>query len=148
MPTPLILILNGPNLNYLGTREPHIYGTTTLADIEKNCRQHAEQKNCRIEFKQSNHEGQLIDWIQSAQSGYAGLIINAAAYTHTSIAIHDALKLLTIPIAEVHLSDPKAREPFRHVSYIEPIAKFHYAGHGADSYTMALESIISIINPL
>jgi 3-dehydroquinate dehydratase-2 len=145
MSAPLILILNGPNLNFLGTREPHIYGHTTLADIETSCRELANQKNCSIEFKQSNHEGQLIDWIQSAQTGYAGLIINAAAYTHTSIAIHDALKLLIIPIAEVHLSNPKAREEFRHHSYIEPVAQFHFSGHGAQSYTMALDSIIFVI---
>ena len=148
MHTPVILILNGPNLNYLGSREPHIYGTTTLADIETMCRECALKNKCEIDFKQSNHEGELIDLIQKAQTGYAGLIINAAAYTHTSIAIHDALKLLSIPIAEVHLSDPKTRETFRHHSYIESVAQFHFAGHGAQSYIMALDAIISIINRL
>jgi 3-dehydroquinate dehydratase-2 len=145
---PSIMILNGPNLNCLGMREPHIYGTTTLSDIEQMCRNKASAHNCIIAFHQSNHEGQLIDWIQSARTGYDGLIINAAAYTHTSIAIHDALKLLSIPIAEVHLSDPKAREEFRHHSYIESVAQFHFAGHGAQSYIMAIEAIISVIKPL
>lgn len=142
----VILILNGPNLNCLGTREPHIYGTTTLNDIEAMCRTHAENQNTKIEFKQSNHEGALVDWIQDARSHYDGLIINAAAYTHTSLAIHDALKLLNIPIAEVHLSDPKTREEFRHHSFIEPVAQFHFAGHGAQSYIMALDAIISVIS--
>lgn len=145
---PLIMILNGPNLNYLGTREPHIYGTTTLSDIENLCRDIAAAHNITIDFRQSNHEGELVDWIQQAQKGYDGLMINAAAYTHTSIAIHDALKLLSIPIAEVHLSDPKTRETFRHHSYIEAVAQFHFAGHGAQSYSMALEALISVINPL
>lgn len=134
-----ILILNGPNLNMLGVREPEIYGTATLADIEKLCRDKAAALGLKIDFRQSNHEGELVTWIQEARGKYGGLIINAAAYTHTSVAIHDALKLLEIPVVEVHISDPKKREPFRCHSYIEPLAAKVIAGQGADGYAQALE---------
>lgn len=133
-----ILILNGPNLNMLGTREPEIYGTQTLADIEALCRAEAKKRGHDIDFRQSNHEGELIEWIQQARGTFGGIIINAAAYTHTSIALHDALKMFGGPIVEVHLSDPKTREPFRHHSYIAPLAAAVITGKGAAGYTEAL----------
>ena len=133
-----ILILTGPNLNLLGTREPEIYGTTTLLDIEKMCHEYGQENQQRIDFRQSNHEGFLIDWIQESLDGFDGLVINAAAYTHTSIAIHDALKMLSIPIIEVHISDPETREEFRHHSYITPLACSVIKGRGAKGYVEAL----------
>lgn len=140
--TPIILILNGPNLNMLGRREPEIYGHQTLSDIESLCHNTAARLGLSIDFRQSNHEGELVTWLQQAYGTVAGIIINAAAYTHTSVAIHDALKLhQDIPVVEVHLSDPKTREPFRHHSYIEPLAAALYAGLGAHGYVKALEFI-------
>ncbi len=133
-----ILILNGPNLNLLGTREPDIYGSTTLEDIENNCRQHAKKLEFDIDFRQSNHEGELVTWIQQAIGKTDAVIINAAAYTHTSVAILDALKMLECPVIEVHLSDPKTREEFRHHSYIEYVAKHCISGQGAQGYIEAL----------
>lgn len=140
-----ILILNGPNLNMLGIREPEIYGTETLADIEGLCRDKAHEIGFQIDFEQSNHEGALVEIIQKAYGLYAGIIINAAAYTHTSVAIHDALKLLDVPIIEVHLSDPKSREDFRHHSYIEPLAAHVINGQGAQGYVMALEKLKELL---
>ena len=143
---PLILILNGPNLNMLGVREPDIYGHQTLKDVENLCRDRAKElQDIEIVFRQSNHEGELVTWIQEAMKGVDGLIINAAAYTHTSVAIHDALKLLSCPIAEVHLSDPKLREEFRHLSYIEPVAKVHFSGHGVQGYIHALDALAGLL---
>lgn len=133
-----ILILNGPNLNLLGTREPEIYGHETLRDVEDLCHDTASSCGVKIDFRQSNHEGQLIDWIQDARGLFDGIIINAAAYTHTSVAIHDALRILNIPIIEVHLSDPKTREPFRHISYIEPVAACVISGKGMAGYKEAI----------
>ncbi len=141
-----ILILNGPNLNMLGLREPEIYGDQTLDDIKDLCKKKAKACKCKMEFRQSNHEGELVDWIQQARGLYDGLIINAAAYTHTSVAIHDALKLLELPIIEVHLSNPKTREKFRHNSFIEPVAKAVFAGHGAKSYMKAIEMLSDIMD--
>lgn len=141
-----ILILNGPNLNMLGVREPDIYGRDTLGDIETRCRATAAGAGFSIDFRQSNHEGELVDWIQGARGQVRGVIINAAAYTHTSVAIHDALKLLDgVPIIEVHLSDPKTREPFRHHSYIEPLAARVIAGHGAAGYEIAINALVEMI---
>ena len=143
-----VLILNGPNLNMLGRREPEIYGHQTLQDIEASCRAAAQALGLTLDFRQSNHEGVLVEWIQEAASQiYAGVIINAAAYTHTSVAIHDALKLLSVPIIEVHLSDPKAREPFRHHSYIAPLATQIIAGRGAAGYTEAIAALHKLISP-
>ena len=136
-----ILIINGPNLNLLGTREPEIYGAMTLADIEKSCQNLGKELGLKLEFFQSNHEGELVDIIQKARAGYKAVIINAGAYTHTSIALLDALKILTIPIVEVHLSNLFTREEFRHHSYITPIAKGLICGFGADSYLLAIRSI-------
>ena len=140
-----ILILNGPNLNMLGSREPEIYGDQTLQDVENLCVQTAQDLSMSVDFRQSNHEGVLVDWIQEAKDVFDGIIINAAAYTHTSIAIHDALKLLACPIIEVHLSNPKERESFRHTSYVEPVAKTVVAGHGVEGYRMAIRKISDCI---
>jgi 3-dehydroquinate dehydratase II len=140
-----ILILNGPNLNMLGVREPHIYGHQTLADIQKMCEDAAKPLNFTIDFRQSNHEGELVTWIQQARGNVAGVIINAGAYTHTSIAIHDALKLLDVPIIEVHLSDPDTRESFRHISYISPVAACIIKGKGAQGYVDSLQKLHEIM---
>lgn len=143
MSQPVIFILLGPNLNMLGTREPHIYGHETMRDIEEMCRTEAEAYGFDIVFKQSNHEGDLVTWIQDALSEAKGVIINAGAYTHTSVAIYDALKMLenAVSVVEVHHSNPKEREPFRHISYIEPHAFAHFAGHGARGYIMGMEAL-------
>ena len=137
--TARILILNGPNLNMLGQREPAIYGHETLQDIEKLCLAAARKNNQTLDFRQSNYEGELVTWIQQEKDKINGLVINAAAYTHTSIAIHDSLKLLTVPVIEVHLSDPQKRENFRHFSYIEPLAAKVFSGLGAQGYIKALD---------
>lgn len=143
----IILIINGPNLNMLGSREPEIYGAQTLSDIEKLCRETAQELDMDIDFRQSNHEGEIIEWIQGAIGKYAAIGINAAGYTHTSVAIHDALKLTGLPIAEIHLSDPKSREAFRHHSFIEPLAKVHVSGLGAQSYAEAIKKLHGILYP-
>lgn len=140
-----ILILNGPNLNMLGVREPHIYGTTTLKDIHLLCDKTAKAFDLEIDFRQSNHEGELVTWIQEARGVIRGLVINAAAYTHTSIAIHDALKLLDVPVIEVHLSNPAARESFRHISFVAPVAAKIIAGQGAPGYALAIEHLAGIL---
>ena len=140
-----ILILHGPNLNMLGRREPEIYGTQTLQDIENLCRDNARAKNIETDFFQSNHEGEIIDKIHAIIDSYDGLIINAGAYTHTSVAIHDALKLLSVPIIEVHISDPETREDFRHISYISPVAAAIIKGQGVDGYTQAIDNIANLI---
>jgi 3-dehydroquinate dehydratase-2 len=142
-----ILVVNGPNLNMLGLREPELYGRETLSDIQKFCADACEAGGYICDFRQSNHEGDLVTWIQDAfKDGVAGVVINAAAYTHTSVAIHDALRLLACPIAEVHLTDPKARETFRHFSYIEPLALLSVTGQGAAGYRKAIAALISKIN--
>ncbi len=140
-----ILILNGPNLNMLGLRDPEIYGSQTLQDIEEMCFEAAHQHDLKIDFIQSNHEGALVDTIQESRGVYSGIIINAAAYTHTSLAIHDALQILQCPIIEVHISNPKEREVYRHHSYIEPLAKAVIAGHGAKGYVMAVEKLADLL---
>lgn len=136
-----VLILNGPNLNMLGRREPEIYGSQTLADIEKACETRAKALGLCIDFRQSNHEGELVSWLQEEMGRVDGIVINAAAYTHTSVAIHDALKLHDVPIIEVHLSNPKEREGFRHHSFITPLTVEEISGHGADGYLMALDAL-------
>ena len=140
-----ILIINGPNLNMLGIREPEIYGSETLDDIKGMCLETAATLGLSVDFRQSNHEGEIVTWIQEARGSVDGIIINAAAYTHTSIAIHDALKILDIPVIEVHLSDPKKRKEFRHISYIEPIAAHVISGHGAKGYVLALEKLNEVL---
>jgi len=135
-----ILILNGPNLNLLGTREPEVYGAETLADIEAACIRRTSTLNLQVDFRQSNAEGQLVDWIQQARGQYAALIINAGAYTHTSVAILDALLAVDIPVYEVHLSNIFRREPFRHTSYISRAAGGVICGCGGFGYEMAIEA--------
>ncbi|MBU0726000.1 MAG: type II 3-dehydroquinate dehydratase [Alphaproteobacteria bacterium] len=143
--SPEILILNGPNLNMLGVREPAIYGTETLGDIEDNCRSAAPEFGLAIDFRQSNHEGELVSWIHEARDSADGIIINAGAYTHTSVAILDALTLAELPVIEVHLSNIYKRESFRHHSYISPIAAGVICGFGGQGYVLALEAMARII---
>ena len=142
---PTILILNGPNLNLLGVREPQTYGRETLADIEEACLERAAQVGLAIEFRQSNHEGQLIDWIQEARETADGIVINAGALTHTSIAIHDALIAAELPVIEVHLSNIYRRESFRHHSFVSPVAKGVIAGLGPHGYELALEAMARLL---
>jgi 3-dehydroquinate dehydratase-2 len=141
-----ILVLNGPNLNLLGTREPQTYGSATLADIEALCRAEAAQQALELDFRQSNHEGELVTWIQEARESADGLIINPAAYSHTSVAIHDAIKAIGVPVIETHLSNPAAREEFRHVSLVGQAAKGVIAGFGATSYLLAIEAAALLAN--
>jgi 3-dehydroquinate dehydratase II len=140
-----IYILNGPNLNLLGTREPEIYGADTLASIEANCLTKAKALGFATVFRQTNVEGELVNWIHEARGKAAGIIINAGAYTHTSVALHDALKAVAIPTVEVHLSNVYKREAFRHHSYISPAAHGVICGFGAQSYELALEGLSSVL---
>ncbi|WP_289079715.1 type II 3-dehydroquinate dehydratase [uncultured Sulfitobacter sp.] len=136
-----ILILNGPNLNLLGTRQPEVYGKTTLADVEALCREKAKMLGFDMAFEQSNHEGALIDLIHAAKGKHAGVVLNAGAYTHTSIALMDAIASVELPVVEVHLSNIHAREEFRHRSYIAPVALGQICGFGAQGYLMALDAL-------
>ncbi len=137
----LVYVLNGPNLNLLGLREPDIYGHDTLDDIAAMLEDRARELGMEIEMRQSNHEGHLVDWLQEAQAvGAHAILLNAAAYTHTSIALLDAIRAIKTPVFEVHLSDPTMREKFRHLSYVGMAAARTFQGHGANSYTMALEA--------
>jgi len=138
---PVILVVNGPNLNMLGSRQPEVYGRDTLADIESSCRQHAATLGIDIEFHQSNHEGDLVTWIQGARGRCAGIVINAGAYTHTSIAILDALLAAEVPAIEVHLSNLHQREDFRHQSYVAKAAKGMICGLGSHGYLLAIDAL-------
>ena len=140
-----VYVLNGPNLNLLGSREPEIYGRATLKDIEKATAARAKRHGLKIVFRQSNHEGALVDWVHEAGSKGAGVIINAGAYSHTSIALHDALKALDKPIIEVHLSNPKRRETFRHHSYVSETAKGVIFGLGSTGYLLAVEAMAELV---
>ena len=136
-----IIILNGPNLNLLGEREKEQYGNITLKDIEKNCNEYANMNKIKLSFFQSNLEGELVDQIQNSRDNHDGLIINAGGYTHTSVAIHDALKILNIPIIELHISNIYNREEFRHKSLISKVAKGVICGFGANGYLMSLKAM-------
>jgi 3-dehydroquinate dehydratase-2 len=137
----VVFVLNGPNLNLLGTREPEIYGSDTLDDIAGRLEDQARGLGLTVDVRQSNHEGHLIDWLHEANAvGAKAVLLNAGGYTHTSIAIHDAIKAIKVPVIEVHLSDPHKREHFRHLSYIGMAADACFAGHGAASYTLALDA--------
>ena len=136
-----IIILNGPNLNLLGEREKDQYGNITLKDIENNCKDFAKKNKIKLSFYQSNIEGELVNEIQKSRNNQDGMIINAGGYTHTSVAIHDALKILKIPIIELHISNVYNREEFRHKSLISKVAKGVICGFGADGYLMSLQAI-------
>ena len=140
----LVYVLNGPNLNLLGLREPELYGSTTLDEIAGILEDRGRELDLTIDMRQTNHEGMLVDWLHEAQAEDArAVLLNAAAYTHTSIALHDAIKAITTPVIEVHLSDPKTREEFRHISYVGMATAKTVEGHGAVSYRIALEAVAS-----
>jgi 3-dehydroquinate dehydratase-2 len=139
-----ILFLNGPNLNLLGQREPEIYGHTTLADIEAKVRERAAELKVEIDFRQSNVEGELVNWIQRAKGRFNAIVINAAAYTHTSIALRDAIAAGGVPTIEIHLSNVHAREEFRHKSLIAPVCRGQITGFGQKSYILGLEAAIYV----
>ena len=140
-----VFVLNGPNLNLLGTREPGVYGRGTLADVEILCRETARGLGLQVDFRQTNHEGVLVDWVQEAGTQAGGIVLNAAAYTHTSVALLDALKAFIGPVVEVHLSNVYAREPFRHHSFVSARADGVLCGAGAKGYALALEAIASML---
>jgi 3-dehydroquinate dehydratase-2 len=140
-----VFILNGPNLNLLGVREPAVYGHDTLADIEERCLARAAALDVQIEFRQTNHEGQLVDWIQEARESADGIILNAGALTHTSVAIFDALSAAALPLVEVHLSNIFRRESFRHHSYVSLAANGVICGLGPQGYELALDAVASLI---
>src|SRR5262249_28411821 len=140
-----ILVLNGPNLNLLGTREPAIYGRDSLADVEAACRKRAAALGLGLAFRQSNHEGELIDWVQQARGTAAGIVINPGGYSHTSIALLDALVASDVPAIEVHLSNIFKREPFRHHSYVSQAARGVICGLGPRGYLLALDALADII---
>lgn len=138
---PTIYVLNGPNLNLLGTREPEIYGSDTLDDIAAALEERARELSVSVDVRQSNHEGHLVEWLQEANAkGAKAVILNAGALTHTSVALYDAVKAITVPVIEVHLSNPQAREAFRHHSYVAPVARGTIAGLGPLGYELALDA--------
>ena len=144
-----VLVLNGPNLNLLGTREPQVYGAQTLADVQALCERAAAVHNLKLDFRQSNHEGELVSWIHEAgraqaADALAGVILNAGAYTHTSIALHDAIKGTGVTLIELHISNVHAREAFRHHSYISPVAKSVMAGFGVNGYALAIAGLAQL----
>ena len=140
-----IYVLNGPNLNLLGTREPQIYGRSTLKDVEALCRKTAAAHDMTVEFRQSNHEGTIVDWIQEAGERKAqGIVINPAGLTHTSVSIHDAIKAVSVPVIETHITNIHAREPWRHHSYISLVAKAVICGFGIAGYALAIDGIAAV----
>ena len=143
---PTVLVLNGPNLNMLGIREPAVYGSETLKDVEVRCLARAKAHGLNIDFRQSNNEGELVGWIQQARAAAAGIVLNAGAYTHTSIAIPDALRACGLPVVEVHLSNIYKRETFRHHSHVSATADGTICGFGSHGYELAIEAISNIIS--
>lgn len=142
---PLIFVLNGPNLNLLGSREPEIYGTETLDDIARGLAEQARRLGVELDIRQSNHEGHLIDWLHEAQArGAKAVILNPGGYSHTSVALHDAVKAIATPVMEVHLSDPETREPFRHTDLVALAADRLFKGEGARGYALALDAAASL----
>lgn len=141
--TTSILILNGPNLNLLGIRQPEVYGRTTLADVEAMCAEKANTLGIAIDFRQSNHEGELVDWIQEAKGRHQGIVINAGAYTHTSVALADAIASVELPVAEVHISNIHQRETFRHVSYLSKVSVGMICGFGPFGYLMGIDALVN-----
>ena len=141
-----VFVLNGPNLNLLGTREPAVYGSQTLADVQQLCERAAAANGLALDFRQSNHEGELVDWLHEAgrlqaEGKLAGVVLNAGAYTHTSVALHDAIKGAGVTLIELHISNVHARESFRHHSYISPVAKAVMAGFGVNGYALAIAGL-------
>ncbi|UYP18240.1 type II 3-dehydroquinate dehydratase [Rhodococcus sp. Z13] len=143
-PRRTIAVLNGPNLNLLGTREPHLYGTATLADVEDLCRRTADTLGFDVDFRQTNHEGTLVDSVHELRCSASGFVINAAAYTHTSVALHDALATVAAPVVEVHLTNVHAREEFRHRSFVAPVATAVIAGCGPAGYEFAVRHLAAL----
>lgn len=141
-----ILIINGPNLNMLGSRQPEVYGKTTLDDIKGSCEAKAKALGLVVDFRQSNHEGEIIDWIQQSKTRFGGLIINAGAFSHTSVALLDALLACELPVIEVHLSNIYRRETFRQHSYVSQVATGVVCGLGSQGYTLAIEAMGNILN--
>jgi len=139
-----VLFLNGPNLNLLGTREPEVYGRLTLADIETKVRERADELEVGLEFRQSNQEGELVNWIQEAKGKFDVIVINAAAYTHTSVALRDAISAVGVPTIEIHLSNIHAREEFRHKSLIAPVCRGQICGFGVKSYILGFDAAVYV----
>jgi len=144
--TTTIFVLNGPNLNLLGTREPGIYGVVTLASIEETSRAAASELGYSVDFRQSNHEGVLVDWIHEAGRTACGIVLNPAAYTHTSVALQDAIRAVGLPTVEIHLSNVHAREAFRTHSYVSPVAGGVICGFGAESYSLGIRGLAALLN--
>ena len=143
--TATVFVLNGPNLNLLGTREPEVYGRDTLDDIARLLTEHAGALGIAVDIRQSNHEGHLIDWLhEAAATGAKAVILNAGGYTHTSVALRDAVAAIPVPVIEVHLSNPAAREPFRHTSLLSPVCKGTITGLGAHSYILSLDAAAAL----
>ena len=143
--TNTVYILNGPNLNLLGRREPEVYGRATLVDVQKLCRETAKHHRFEVEFRQTNHEGEIVDWIhEAAAQGAAGIIINPGAYTHTSIALRDAVAAVDLPVIEVHISNIFSRESFRRRSHIAPVAKASLCGFGVHGYALAIDGLAKL----
>jgi len=143
---PTLYVLNGPNLNLLGTREPETYGRATLKDVEALCSERAARHKLELEFRQSNHEGELIDWIHEAGAKKAaGIVLNAGGYTHTSVSIRDAVSAVTVPVIEVHISNIFARDGFRHLSHIAPVARASLCGFGITGYALAIDGLAALI---
>ncbi len=140
-----MLVLHGPNLNRLGTREPEVYGNATLAEIDRELGRVGAELGAAIDSRQTNHEGELVDWIQGARGAFDAILINPGAYTHTSIALRDAVVAAGVPSVEVHLSNPASREAFRHASHLEGVVRGRVAGFGAESYVLALRGIVAVL---